>query len=815
MGIGMTIDSCFSVFRFPLSLVSGDSESTKENSPTETLHIILKQNYSLENIKRSRMNATSLRRTRRGFATMALVLFAAVVVEGFVIHQPTNHPSLLCATATASDNDVDVVGEGRRGDAKGAALRLVDVAVSRGGSTLLSNIDWRVEPKSKWGLVGANGCGKSTLLKAILNDLGNFDKNDALNDFLDVDGDITIGTTQQVGYLKQTAVSGSTLTVFDEAASAMKEVVAAREALKKAEEAIENSSVDDLDRDLQKLDAARENYERVGGYVQEQEVTSLLKGLGFTNMTQPCDELSGGWQMRVSFAKLLLSKPSLALLDEPSNHLDRSARAWLANYLKNYDGGAMVLVTHDIELLNACEHIAEITSGGSLQVYKSCTYDQYLAQKKERAAAAASEYEKNMEKAAKLQAFVDKWGASATKASAAQSRVKQIEKMRAEGLLDPPTDDVSQVERFKPSLQLPNPPPPQGGIDVPGTEIGDDGVLLSLRNSASVGYSDDESDEAVTLISNVELNIQQGMKILIRGPNGAGKTTLLDTLRGKLPLLAGDRLEDTNLKLGVFTQDLAQELDPTRRAVDLVTEHARHGEDGDINISDQDARNVLGGLGLQGDKALRLVGQLSGGEKARVALAMFALKPSNLYLLDEVSNHLDVECVEALSEVLSDWGDEKGAIVVISHDKAFCEQVGFTHVLTITGEGGLRLEQRDANSGDWDSSVATFQKSNGESESSDTESAPEMTPEEKEALAKKRKMAFNAPKRIAKIEALVEEKEEKISVLDEEMLANGSDVGKLVDLTKEKDVLEEEVMTLMEEWEELESLLAEMEAVSS
>ncbi len=495
---------------------------------------------------------------------------------------------------------------------------------------------------------GANGCGKSTLLKAILNDLGNFEKNDALNDYLDVDGDITIGTKQQVGYLKQTAVSGSTLSVFDEAASAMKDVVAAREALRKAEEAIEVS--EDLDRDLQKLDNARENYERLGGYVQEQEVMTLLKGLGFTNMTQPCDELSGGWQMRVSFAKLLLSKPSLALLDEPSNHLDRSARAWLANYLKNYDGGAMVLVTHDVELLNACEHIAEITSGGSLQAYKSCTYDQYLAQKRERALAAASEYEKNMEKAAKLQAFVDKWGASATKASAAQSRVKQIEKMRAEGLLDPPTDNaLSQIERFKPSLQLPNPPAPQGGADslAKGGEVGDDGVLLSLRNDASVGYADENSDsedsKPVTLISNVELDIQQGMKILIRGPNGAGKTTLLDTLRGKLPLLTGDRVEDSNLKLGVFTQDLAQELDPQRRAVDLVTEHARSGEDGDITISDQDARNVLGGLGLQGDKALRLVGQLSGGEKARVALAMFALKPSNLYLLDEVSNHLDVE----------------------------------------------------------------------------------------------------------------------------------------------------------------------------
>eukprot|EP00536_Pseudo-nitzschia_multiseries_P013219 jgi/Psemu1/261223/estExt_Genewise1Plus.C_5480026 len=703
----------------------------------------------------------------------------------------------------------------------GAALRLVDVAVSRGGKTMLSSIDWRVEPKSKWGLVGANGCGKSTLLKAILNDLGSYGAGDeVLNDYLDVDGSITIGTKQQVGYLKQTAVSGSTLTVFDEAASAMKEVADARSSLRKAEEAVEaagggDDNATDLDNALQALDRARDRYERVGGYVQEQEVATLLKGLGFTNMTQTCDELSGGWQMRVSFAKLLLSKPSLALLDEPSNHLDRSARAWLANYLKNYDAGAMVLVTHDVELLNACEHIAEITSGGSLQIYKSCTYDQYLQQKRDRAYAAATEYEKNMEKAAKLQAFVDKFGASATKASAAQSRVKQIEKMRAQGLLDPPTDNaLSEIERFKPRLRLPPPPPPQGGA-VGRSDVGDDGILLSLRNGASVGYTgergggdDGEVGDAVSLISEIELNIQQGMKILIRGPNGAGKTTLLHTLRGTLPLLDGDRVEDSNLKLGVFTQDLAQELDPKRRAVDLVTEHARSGDDGDLYVTDEAARTVLGGLGLQGDKALRLVGQLSGGEKARVALAMFAMKPSNLYLLDEVSNHLDVECVEALSEVLSDWGDGKGSIVVISHDKAFCEQVGFTHVLTITDEGTLKLEQRDANDGDWDASVATFQKSGDASDSNDGEPVAVV---DKELDAKRRKMAFNAPKRIAKIESLVEQKEEKIAALDEEMMANGSDVGKLVDLTKERDVLEEQVLELMEEWEELETLMAEME----
>jgi hypothetical protein len=165
--------------------------------------------------------------------------------------------------------------------------------------------------------------------------------------------------------------------------------------------------------------------------------------------------------------------------------------------------------------------------------------------------------------------------------------------------------------------------------------------------------------------------------------------------------------------------------------------------------------------------------------------------------------------VEALSEVLSDWGDGKGAIVVISHDKAFCEQVGFTHILTITGDGQLQLEQRDANDNDWDSSGRTFQKSGDDTNDDDEDSIDNVV--DKELYAKRRKMAFNAPKRISKIETLVEKKEEKIAVLDEEMLANGSDVGKLVDLSKAKEILEEQVMELMEEWEELETVMAEME----
>jgi ATP-binding cassette subfamily F protein 3 len=433
------------------------------------------------------------------------------------------------------------------------------------------------------------------------------------------DGAIHLGNAN-IGYLKQTAVAGSNRTVFDEAASAMKDVETAKQDLQRAQEMV--AAATDADESLLlALDRATSRYEAIGGYTQEQKVATMLKGLGFNDLQIRCDEISGGWQMRVAFCKLLLSEASLTLMDEPGNHLDASARQWLAKYLKDYDGdGTMILVTHDIQLLSSMDHIAEVTPTGNLQIYKSCTYSQYLELKEQRAKAAEAEFEKNQKKAAKLQGFVDRFGASATKASAAQSRVKELEKMERQGLLDAPPEALI-VERFKPTLILPDPP----------KAIGE--TLLSLKN-AEIGYDK-------PLVENVNLDITRGMKLLVRGPNGAGKSTLLHSLRGTLPLLQGERKENQQLRLGVFTQDLAQELDGNAQAVDVVTQYAR--SDYDITISDQQARGVMGRLGLSGEKSLRRIKELSGGEKARVALSMFAIKPSNCLILDEASNHLDQE----------------------------------------------------------------------------------------------------------------------------------------------------------------------------
>jgi len=278
----------------------------------------------------------------------------------------------------------------------------------------------------------------------------------------------------------------------------------------------------------------------------------------------------------LSSRRLLLSKPSLLLLDEPSNHLDSSARDWLGKYISQYDG-SVVLVSHDVGLLDASVNSIVEISGNTLIEYRSCSYQKYLEEKEFRSMTAQAEYERNLEEAARLQAFVDKFGASATKAASAQSRVKMLEKMKREGKLDPPPLAIVSTGR-KPELVLPPPPKPNGEN------------LLRIDN-ASIGHDSDGEP----LLTNINLQISRGMKLLLRGPNGAGKSTLLKALRGNLPhmLMEGSRTENDRLRLGVFTQDLAQELDADARAVDLVTSYAREGSDGDITVTDEAARSVM------------------------------------------------------------------------------------------------------------------------------------------------------------------------------------------------------------------------------
>ena len=353
-----------------------------------------------------------------------------------------------------------------------------------------------------------------------------------------------------------------------------------------------------------------------------------------------CAEFSGGWQMRIALARLLLSEPDLLLLDEPTNHLDKGARDWLGGYLASY-AGTLLLVSHDTGLLKAAaSSIAEVRNG-KVELYKSRTHDQWLLERDERVKTAQATYDAAQKEIARLQSFVDRFGAKTMGASMAQSRLKTIEKLEVSGGEAPIVGDGPTA-----MLKLPEPPR--------GTKL-----LLELRN-ADLAWPVREgvSTPSTPILADCNVVIERGMRIVVRGPNGAGKSTLLSALSGKLPPSTGSRSEGDGLALGVFTQDLAQDLDQEATGVELVTRIVREV---DPTLSDEKARSALGALGLRKEKAVRKIGHMSGrrskrsidsseyeylcctvgGEKARVALAYFVLMPHNLLLLDEPSNHLD------------------------------------------------------------------------------------------------------------------------------------------------------------------------------
>jgi len=594
--------------------------------------------------------------------------------------------------------------------------------------------------------------------------------------------------TWAVGFLEQKGVSGSTLTVRAEVMSRMDRLMRATARLEAAEAAMTSCDIADercLEAATEELGAAGEEFSAAGGYTVDERIARVLRGLGFqeADFERSCSDFSGGWQMRIALARLLLSEPELLILDEPTNHLDAAARTWLTGYLSRYTG-TVLLVSHDDGLLRtAATSIAEVRNR-RLDIYKSRNYDQWQTEREEREAQRAAIYEKQQEEIAHLQSFVDRFGASATKASQAQSRVKMIEKLKAEAVGPP-----EGVERFRPKLQLPRPPP-----------CNFEQLQLS---GAAFGWGD------VPIVRGVDLAFRKGDRVVVRGPNGAGKSTLLAALSGELPLLEGTRTEGDGLTLGFFKQDLAQELPMQERGMDVVQ---KAGWAVDSSLTVTQVRTVMGALGLSGDKSVRPVGQLSGGEKARVALACFALVPHNFLLLDEPSNHLDVETINSLTEAVRSF---PGAVVVISHDRAFCEALSPTHVITVD-EGRATMEGRGLTEADWEIDDMNSQAS----VDLDDEEVPAPTAEPTAPVAavaasptrpamdpKQRKVK---EREVQKLEQKMDSRFGKIDKLSAEVAAmtDAMEFDKVASVQEKIDAIEVEIEEIMEEIEAMQAELA-------
>jgi len=667
----------------------------------------------------------------------------------------------------------------------GAALLVSELTVFVPGLTepILSDVNLRVEPRTKWAIVGVNGCGKSTLLKSITGQLDDA----ATADFSGGDGDsggggrgIALGENERYGYLEQTSVSGKTSTVMQECKLGMEQLTKTQAKIDELTKRMESGDISD--KTVQSLADAEFLFNSLGGYTQEAEVQTILKGLGFEEKDNErlCSEFSGGWQMRIALARLLLSKPSLLLLDEPTNHLDQSARAWLANYLRSYDG-TIIIVTHDIGLISSvCTSIANINKG-KVQVFKNMNYDQFIQERQRRALAAQTAYENNLMEAKKLSDFVAKWGASATKRTVAEDRRKKLNRMREQGLLDPP--DVSFSLERKPMMAF-----SEAAKSIP------DEALLQMR-SVDIGYRGESSP----LLRNVNLNIRPGMRLLIRGSNGVGKSTIVKAIQGLSEVeVKGGISISKSLAMNVFNQDCAQELNASLNGIQILVDEVRSQ---DISITNQRIQGVLGALGLSDEAMTKTIGQLSGGQKARVALSKFVLRRANLLVLDEPSNHLDIETLDTLIEALKAYESDKkvkrAAIVIVSHDSNFCKRLDLTHVATVVA-GGILVEERSLRDDDFDAVPVT-------STAEDKEDVKHMRNEEEDA--KTRKMRLNAPRRISKLEKEIAEKEASLSLLIDEMNTAGYDYEQLIILQRQREVLEEEIEKKLADWELVSEML--------
>ena len=499
-------------------------------------------------------------------------------------------------------------------------LNLNGITVRLGGRVILDRATASLPQRSRVGLIGRNGAGKSTLMKVMI---GQIDPDE---------GECETPRAARVGYLKQDAPSG-TATPFETVLAADVE----RDAL-----LIESETCEDPDR----LGEIHERLNTIDAYTAPARAARILVGLGFDEEMQgrPLDSYSGGWKMRVALAALLFSQPDLLLLDEPSNHLDLEATLWLENFLKTYRA-TIVVISHERDLLNnVVDHILHL-EGGKITLYPG-GYDAFERQRAERLAQLQAASEKQAAQRAKLQEYVAKNSARASTAKQAQSRQKALAKMQpiAAAMEDPTL-----------SFVFPSPP-----------ELRPPLVTLDM---ASVGYDE------TPILKRLNLRIDPDDRIALLGRNGNGKTTLARLIAAQLTPMEGEMNSSNKMKVGYFTQYQVEELDTRDTPLEHMTRQMKGATPGAV-------RAQLGRFGFSGDRAIQKVGSLSGGERARLALALITRDAPNMLILDEPTNHLDVDSREALVQALNEYD---GAVVVVSHDRHMIELVADRLVLVDRG----------------------------------------------------------------------------------------------------------------------------------
>ncbi len=621
-----------------------------------------------------------------------------------------------------------------------------------GADIVLSNIKLEVQTRDRIALVGRNGAGKSTLLKIISGNLS-YDS-----------GDMIKPKDVKIGYLAQDTGLESDLSIWDEMLSVFAELRQQEKTLRTLEQQMSNPNIIQNEAEYQKIlkdyDVLQVNFKDQGGYQFESDIRSVLHGLNFQSFDYNTKifSLSGGQKTRLALGKLLLTKPDILILDEPTNHLDIDTLSWLEQYLQGYDG-AILIVSHDRYFLDKVVNQVYEISRKEISKFPG-NYSSYLDKKAANYEREMKQFEKQQDEVAKLQDFIHRNLARASTTKRAQSRRKKLESME---LMDRPLGNEKSASF---------------GFDI---EKQSGNEVLNI-NSLSIGY------ENATVSNDISFKLKRGDSIALVGPNGIGKSTLLKTIMNKLSPLKGDIQYGTNVMIGYYDQQQAELTSNKRVLNELWDEYPFKPE--------KDIRTVLGNFLFSGDDVLKIVSTLSGGEKARLALAKLMMQKANLLILDEPTNHLDLDSKEILENALLDY---PGTILFVSHDRYFINRIA-SKVVEMEKDGATEYL------GDYDYFVEKkLEQAELKALAENTQSSVNSVKQEKNSYQQDKeakKLERQRLRRIEEIEGKIEELEQSIEK-NEQLLCEPEifqDHEKSLKILQENEQIKSDLEKLMEEW---------------